>query len=261
MVAEKREKLSIREMLSLLLTVQEYDNKLMELEMRKSFFPDLLKQLKQQVEELRENFKQQSDRLVEIKKEIGLLETDLQSERNELKNSQKRLLKVSTNREYDAVQTEIRGHSDRIAEIEQRIIVLMDEQEIIERELDELKEKLADTEKENLSRISEIERNAADIDGVIEKVRAEREHLASRISRRIMRRYDLIRGGQQGVAVVTIVERACGGCRQALPPQRIQEVRAGKLVICENCGRIIVDVERILPQSRVDAKKTQKKKK
>ncbi|RKZ31582.1 hypothetical protein DRQ33_06955, partial [bacterium] len=33
------------------------------------------------------------------------------------------------------------------------------------------------------------------------------------------------------------------GCRRALPPQRIQEIRAGKLTICESCGRILVELE------------------
>ena len=240
-----KEKLSMREMLKLLLEIQEYDSKLLELEMRKTFFPDLLKQLKDEIESLEQELSQKKERLNEVKREIDSLELDLESEKNGLDASQKRLMKVSNNKEYDAVQTEIRTHENNIAEIEQRLIVLMDEQETLEREVADIQEKYDETSRVNRSRISEIETNAAEIDGIIEKVRAERDHLASKVSRRLIRKYDMIRSGKQGVAVVPIVDRACGGCRQALPPQRIQEISAGKLVICENCGRIIVDVEKL----------------
>ncbi len=238
-------KLSMKEMLKLLLTIQEYDSKLLELEMRKSFFPDLLKQLKDEVENLEEKLTQKKERFSEVKKEIDMLELNLATEKTGLDTSQKRLMKVSNNKEYDAVQTEIRTHENNIAEIEQQVIVLMDEQETLEKEVSEIEEKFGEKQKENKSRIKEIETNASQIDSIIEKVRAERENLTNKVSPRLIRKYDMIRSGKQGVAVVPIVDRACGGCRQALPPQRIQEIRAGKLVICENCGRIIVDIEKI----------------
>ena len=241
--AKDGNKLSIKEMLKLLLKVQDYDSQLLELKMRKSFFPDLLKQLQTEIEDMNKELEEKSERAMDIKKEIGLLEMNLQKEKDDLKESNKKLDKVSTNREYDAVQTEIRSHEENIGEFEQRIIVLMDEQETLEREIEEMKDNFNSTGKLNKERIKEIEKNAAEIDSIIEGVRNERENIASVVSKRIIRRYNQIRNGKQGIAVVPIVDRACGGCRQALPPQRIQEIRAGNFVICENCGRIIVDIE------------------
>jgi predicted nucleic acid-binding Zn-ribbon protein len=44
--------------------------------------------------------------------------------------------------------------------------------------------------------------------------------------------------------VVSIVRDACGGCYNAIPPQRQSEVRQRKkILVCENCGRILVDAE------------------
>ena len=233
----------MKEQLKLLLRVQEYDSKLLELDMRKSFFPDLLKQLKTGIEQLKKNYKEKSDRLIEVKKEIDFLELELESEEEKLKGSNEKLPNVSTNKEYDAVQLEIQTHQEKIDDAEQKSIVLLDEQSSLEKEVSDLETNLKDTVAKNKSRIKEIEKNSVEIDDIIVKIQLERDKIASKISKPLLNKYRQIRRGKQGVAVVSIVDRACGGCRQALPPQRIQEIRAGKLTICENCGRIIVELE------------------
>ncbi len=230
-------------MLKLLLKIQDYDSQIMELEMRQDFFPDLRKQLQEEMDAVRAEYKQKSERLSEVKKEIDMLELELESEREKLEKSRERLMHVTTNREYDAVQAEISTHEERIAEAEQRIIVLLDEQETLEREVEKLEEQMKRVVEENTARLKEIDRNAREITRIKEEISRKREELASKVTQSLMRRYEQIRGGRQGVAIVPIVDRACGGCRQALPPQRIQEIRAGNLVVCENCGRIIVDME------------------
>jgi len=250
MAAAPKDKLSVKEMLPLLLKVQEYDSQLLELEMRKSFFPDLVKQLKQEIESFQEHYNKSHSRLMDIKRDMAMLELELQTAKDSFENSQARLMKVTTNREYDAVQIEILTHQEKAAELEQKIIVLMDEQESLEKDVSETSEKLNSAKERNTTRIVEIEHNASEIDNIIGGIQASREQYASQVSGTIIRRYNQIRGGKQGVAVVPVVERACGGCRQALPPQRIQEVRAGQMVICENCGRIIVDIEQMSPRAK-----------
>ncbi|RKZ26783.1 hypothetical protein DRQ29_04410 [bacterium] len=239
----EQKNLSMKQQLKLLLKVQEYDSKLLELDMRKSFFPDLLTQLKTEMEKLKEEYETKKNRLTEVKKEIDFLEIELEENEKKLKSSQERLSTVSTNKEYDAVQLEIQTLEEKIADTEQRSIVLLDEQSSLEKEVAELEEKVKNTIERNKAQIEEIEKNSSEIDGLIEKIREERDEIASQISRPLLSKYRQIRKGRQGVAVVPIVDRACGGCRQALPPQKIQDIRAGKLTICENCGRIIVELE------------------
>ena len=42
--------------------------------------------------------------------------------------------------------------------------------------------------------------------------------------------------------MVTIDRDACGGCFSAIPPQRQMEIKMHKkVIVCENCGRILVD--------------------
>jgi predicted nucleic acid-binding Zn-ribbon protein len=72
------------------------------------------------------------------------------------------------------------------------------------------------------------------------KLAAEaREH----VDNRLLASYDKIRKSyRNGLAVVPVERDACGGCFYAIPPQKQSEIRQRKKVmVCENCGRILVD--------------------
>jgi predicted nucleic acid-binding Zn-ribbon protein len=55
--------------------------------------------------------------------------------------------------------------------------------------------------------------------------------------------YDRIRKNyRNGLAVVPVERDACGGCFNAIPPQKQSEIKQRKkIIVCENCGRILVD--------------------
>ena len=62
---------------------------------------------------------------------------------------------------------------------------------------------------------------------------------------RLRASYEKIRKSyRNGLAVVAVERDACGGCFNAIPPQKQSEIKQHKKVmICENCGRILVDEE------------------
>src|SRR6266699_1248877 len=70
---------------------------------------------------------------------------------------------------------------------------------------------------------------------------AAREH----IDERLLRSYDRIRKNyRNGLAVVPVERDSCGGCFNAIPPQKQSEIKQRKkIIVCENCGRILVDDE------------------
>ena len=74
------------------------------------------------------------------------------------------------------------------------------------------------------------------------KIAAEaREH----VDGRLLMSYEKIRKSyRNGLAVVAVERDACGGCFNAIPPQKQSEIKQHKKVmICENCGRILVDAD------------------
>jgi predicted nucleic acid-binding Zn-ribbon protein len=64
-----------------------------------------------------------------------------------------------------------------------------------------------------------------------------------KVEERLLNSYDRIRKNyRNGLSVVPVERDACGGCFNAIPPQRQSEIRQRKkIIVCENCGRILVD--------------------
>jgi predicted nucleic acid-binding Zn-ribbon protein len=64
-----------------------------------------------------------------------------------------------------------------------------------------------------------------------------------KVDARLLASYDRIRKNyRNGLSVVPVERDACGGCFNAIPPQRQSEIKQRKkIIVCENCGRILVD--------------------
>ena len=65
------------------------------------------------------------------------------------------------------------------------------------------------------------------------------------VESRLLTSYDKIRKSyRNGLAVVQVERDACGGCFYSIPPQKQSEIRQHKkIMVCENCGRVLVDTE------------------
>ena len=63
------------------------------------------------------------------------------------------------------------------------------------------------------------------------------------IEARLLTAYNRIRkNARNGLAVVPVDRDACGGCFNKIPPQRQLDIRQRKkVIVCEHCGRILVD--------------------
>ena len=91
-------------------------------------------------------------------------------------------------------------------------------------------------ELENISAETQIEEEA-----LLKKADAASEHNEARL----LKVYNKLRGTyRNGLAVVSIERNSCSGCHNKIPPQLQSEIRQRKkLIICEHCGRILVDEE------------------
>lgn len=76
-----------------------------------------------------------------------------------------------------------------------------------------------------------------------ERMKAKAEKIESFIEPRLLSAFKRIRkNARNGLAVVTIQRDACGGCFNKIPPQRQLDIASRKkIIVCEYCGRILVD--------------------
>ena len=103
----------------------------------------------------------------------------------------------------------------------------------------------------NIATKESVLKNKKDeLDKIIATTEKEEKHFTKlsqeareKVESRLLHSYDRIRGNyRNGLAVVPVLRDSCGGCFNAIPPQRQAEIRQRKkIIICEHCGRVLVD--------------------
>lgn len=191
-------------------------------------------------------------RVDNFKTEVETIEKVLVEKQESIKNSlvlikryEDQQMNVRNNREYDSLSKEIEFQSLEIQLAEKRInenkIALESKNEEITISADLLDERKKDLEVKNGELediVTETEKEEKDLGTLSEK-----QHKF--IDDRLLVAYQRIRkNARNGLAVVKIERDACGGCFNKIPPQHQLDIRMHKkIIVCEYCGRILVDDE------------------
>ena len=168
-------------------------------------------------------------------------EIEIEELTGEIKKLEGRLLKVSTNKEYEATLAEIGSGKERRSKVEGDLIKLMEQEEELSKAVSESQLAFGPRMKEIEERKSLLKKELEHNENLIPALEKHRTEIAERLSSAMRARYERIARGKNGVAVVSVRKGACGGCFTALPAQRINEIKlSDRLVTCEHCGRILV---------------------
>lgn len=236
---------SVEEKLTSLLTLQKIESKLDELHILKGELPMEVADLEDEIQGLHA-------RQTRIEEEINGV-TDFINQRKEaikesealIKKYEKQSTNVKNNREFEAINKEMEMQQLEVKLAEKHIKDATEE--IAEKAvlLEKAKKNIAAKESVLASKKGELEKiiaaNEKD-ERHFQKMAADaREH----VDHRLLASYDKIRKSyRNGLAVVPVERDACGGCFYAIPPQKQSEIKQHKKVmVCENCGRILVDEE------------------
>lgn len=162
-----------------------------------------------------------------------------------IKKYEKQSENVKNNREYEAVNKEIEMQQLDIKLAEKHIKDATDE--IAEKAvlLDKAKKNIAAKDGVLASKKEELEKIITANEKEEKNYRKQAEEAKQQVDPRLLASYEKIRSNyRNGLAVVPVERDACGGCFNAIPPQKQSEIRQHKkIMICENCGRILVDEE------------------
>jgi predicted nucleic acid-binding Zn-ribbon protein len=226
--------------LEMLLKLQTVDYDLGELERSKTYLPDMIKKLEDEItqnQEALENYEKESKQ-----KNIELKETELEiaSLNAELEKLLKKMKEIKTNREYDAITSSISTYKLKITENEDNELKLLNNLDELKEKIQEYKQKVEDVTKNNTAQLVHLRKQMGSIDEKIKIKQDERKNVVVRVDKKILSTYERVRGGKDH-AVVFVKKRACGGCYKSLPPQRVQEIRKeDQIITCDSCGRILV---------------------
>ena len=217
-------------------------------------------ELPMEVADLEDDVAGLETRIQKIKAELDDLEDDIVTRKNLIKDAQSNIKKYETqlnevknNREYDAIskEIEIQGLDVQVSEKKIRefgfeIVTKTQVYEKAQADLDARKSDL-DAKKSELGTITaETEKEENELTAQVEKAKAG-------IDERLLIAYTRLRGNaKNGLAVVTIQRDSCSGCFNQIPPQRQSDIRQRKkIIVCEHCGRILVDEQMALEAETV----------
>ena len=164
---------------------------------------------------------------------------------------------VSNNREFDSLNKEIEFKSLEVELAEKRIreftAAINAKKEDIEANRALVAEKQQDLEvkKSELQEIIEENRQEE------ERLREKCKNLELNIEPRLLQSFKRIRNNtRNGLGIVYVQRESCGGCFNKIPPQRQLDIRMRKkIIVCEYCGRIMIDPE--LAGVKEEAKKVE----
>ena len=236
--------LSVSEKLQTLYVLQQADTEIDKILQLRGELPVEVENLENEIAEL----KAKSARIAEMIEEYNRFITDNKHNITECDDQIERykaqLENIANSREYDSLNKEIENQGllrqiaeKNIAETKERIFDKKNELEVVKEKVAVRTEDLK-AKKEELATI--VESTAKEE----ETLRANREACAAKIDARTMSAYERIRQScNNHLAVVSVFNNdSCGGCFNTIAPQRLIDIASNKkMIICEYCGRIIVN--------------------
>lgn len=239
--AEKE--MSVEEKLQALYHLQVVDSEVDKIKTLRGELPLEVQDLEDEVEGLETRIGKLDDEFKEMEKAIKQKQNEIVEAENLIKKYEEQQNNVRNNREYDSLSKEIEFQTLEIELCNKKIkefTALKDEKALVieesQKNLDELK---ADLENKK----SELDSIIADTRKEEESLVEESEKIGESIEERLLSAYRRIRqNARNGLAVVPVQRDACGGCFNQIPPQRQLDIKSRKkIIVCEYCGRILVD--------------------
>ncbi|MCX6829230.1 MAG: C4-type zinc ribbon domain-containing protein [candidate division Zixibacteria bacterium] len=227
--------------LEMLLKLQVIDYDLGELERSKEYLPDMMENLRREVDETENLYRNVEKELTDSRLLQKTLELDLSSKQTDLKRLQEQMMAIKTNREYDALVSQIDLVKGAINEKETQLLELIEKVEKLQVDIQDFKRKAEEAKERNTRELTILQEKMDSVGSKIAIKEDERTNITVRIPKKTMSVYERVRKSRGGTVVVSVKKRSCGACYKGLPPHRIQEIKRGdEIITCDNCGRMLI---------------------
>ncbi|HBG41144.1 MAG TPA: hypothetical protein DDZ96_14345 [Porphyromonadaceae bacterium] len=209
-----------------------------ELPLEVSDLDDEIAGLGTRINNLQLEMKELNDATKQQKAKIETTKVKIEKYNSQLNN-------VRNSKEYDHLSKEIEFETLEIELAEKHIREYSEEIKTIQEQMDSanenLKEKTLDLEQKK----QELDDIVSETKAQEEKLREKSKKMESGIEPRLLAAFKRIRkNARNGLGVVPIQRGACGGCFNKIPPQKQMDIKLGKkIIVCEYCGRIMIDPE------------------
>lgn len=233
----------VEQKLLALLQLQLIDSQIDKIKTIRGELPMEVADLEDEVAGLQTRINNLAEEAKQIQDQIAMKKQAIKEANQMIKKYQSQQSNVKNNREFESLNKEIEFQHLEIQLAEKRIKEHIAENNIKVSMIEQAQQQLND-------RINDLKQKKSELSGVVEETRKEEENLtessekaASIIEERLLNAYHRIRSNaRNGLSVVPVERDACGGCFNKIPPQRQIDIKQRKkIIVCEHCGRILVD--------------------
>ncbi|MBQ9636625.1 MAG: hypothetical protein IJV36_01855 [Prevotella sp.] len=205
-----------------------------------------------EVQDLEDEIAGLNTRIEKIQNEIADFQSAITMKKGEISVAQAsvdryqaQLNEVKNNREYDVLTKEIEFQSLEIQLCEKKIkeaVIRIDERK---RDLEQAEDLKKDREVALSEKKGELDEIMQETREEEDKLKAKAKDLETKIESRLLNSFKRIRkNARNGLGIVYVQRDACGGCFNKIPPQRQLDIKMHKkIIVCEYCGRIMIDPE------------------
>jgi len=234
---------SVEEKLTALVSLQKVDSKLDEIRILKGELPMEVADLEDEIQGLHARQMRVEEEVNGITDFIEQKKAAIKEAQEQGKKYEKQSENVKNNREFEAINKEIEMQQLEVKLAEKHIKDA--NEEIAEKAvaLERAKKAIASKETVLSGKKGELEKIISATETEEKHYQALAEDARGQVDPRLLASYEKIRKNyRNGLAVVPVERDACGGCFYSIPPQKQSEIKQRKKVmVCENCGRVLVD--------------------
>lgn len=230
----------MRTQLELLWELQKIDLGLRGIKEEKDRYPGEMKKLDEKQKIEKERVDKEKEKIESLEKTRRQKEGQLNLEQEKIKRAEGKMFEVKTNKEYQALLSEIDAIKEANSRMEEEILQVMDEVDELKRDLSKREEDVGATLERIEAERKKLQQKMAHDEKVWEGQMERREVLSRQIESKLVKLYNTLREKRQGVGVVSVKHETCQGCFVNVPPQLFIEVQKNNaLVRCPHCNRIL----------------------
>lgn len=244
-MAKKESEISVEDKLSTLYQLQTTLSSIDEKRALRGELPLEVQDLEDEIAGLKTRIEKIENDINDFQQAVVQKQAEIQEAEESVERYKKQLDEVRNNREYDTLTKEIEFQSLEIELCNKKIREANVKVEDKKRELARTNDLVADRQQaldEKKNELDEIMMETREEEQVL---KAKAEELETKIEPRLLSSFKRIRkNARNGLGIVYVQRDACGGCFNKIPPQRQLDIKMHKkIIVCEYCGRIMIDPE------------------
>ncbi len=198
----------------------------------------------EEIEKILSGIEEEIDTLKEdieaIDAEVKSNNVDIDTLKDDISKIREKQKIVQSPKEFAYLDKQEKQKKEEISEIQAANKNILKEKEELNKELEEKKQEYEFKENEIKEQQENAQEEISEIDKKLETMSGLQKKLASIISLPVLRDFERIAKGMDGIGIVPIENNFCSGCNISLPPRIVSRVRRkNEIIHCMNCARIL----------------------